>query len=549
MHSKLIPLALLIALLASSTPAHSEDESGLQIFDQLLKGESPASDSPSPTPATPSPAPGAGDTAATPGTDGSAEAASDSGSTQGSAPATPATAVEPASADQAAPSQTPVKPAPVATGEPAATPSGVKEKEPLTGAAREQTTPETAVFPEDDSDEAAERAAAESSESPGGFGSKAMSKPVAGAFQHMIPADFQQMENSDVISSPTLSEDAPEVNVQAAKLNEAGAAMLKESNLNGAILKFKESLAIKPNAHVYFNLALASFKKKDLKTAQDSLRSALHEDPGKALYWSLLASVLHESGRYEDAKKAAKLAFKFTDSDKQNAQKKQVAQKPPHKNPASKPPAEQPPTADNTNNTPPDFPETRNFGNAWAGRDFRIPTAHSTPVTQATASNLPSYGIPSFESEWVNEIVVKESRETTTEAREFPGKGSQIDWAHACAIYDEGATLRRAGRNAEAIAKYEEAIKLYPYDADFHHNLGLAYKKLGKLENAREAYLAALRLSPNDWDTWCNLGSVLFDLKNYDDAKKAFNRALSYNPPENWQNNIGWYLDQMKNKG
>jgi tetratricopeptide (TPR) repeat protein len=144
---------------------------------------------------------------------------------------------------------------------------------------------------------------------------------------------------------------------------------------------------------------------------------------------------------------------------------------------------------------------------------------------------------------------IEEPTATTTPARDFPGQGNQQTWAKACGLYDQANILAHEGKLDQAILKYRAAIIIYPYDADFFHNLGLALKKKGAYQSAVDAYKRALELSPSDWDTWYNLGSALFELKQYAQARQAFTTANKYRPTNQGKNNIDSYLAQLKNKG
>ena len=50
--------------------------------------------------------------------------------------------------------------------------------------------------------------------------------------------------------------------------------------------------------------------------------------------------------------------------------------------------------------------------------------------------------------------------------------------------YNAGVELQEQGRLEEAIAEYDEAIRLDPQDADVYNNRGIAYDELGQLQRA-----------------------------------------------------------------
>ena len=117
-------------------------------------------------------------------------------------------------------------------------------------------------------------------------------------------------------------------------------------------------------------------------------------------------------------------------------------------------------------------------------------------------------------------------------AADFPGRGSKSLWMEANKQYNEGIDLDKRRLFNEAIGKFQAAIRIYPYDSDFHNYLGVDYMKKGDLKSAEAAYRESIRLKENDWRSWSNLVSVLFFTKQYQKARVACDRSLRLNPPE-----------------
>jgi tetratricopeptide (TPR) repeat protein len=70
-----------------------------------------------------------------------------------------------------------------------------------------------------------------------------------------------------------------------------------------------------------------------------------------------------------------------------------------------------------------------------------------------------------------------------------------------------GVILMSSGRETEAAAEFEAAVRLTPDDADYRVNLGLALAQLpGRLPDAVAQYQAALRISPHLATAHLNLG-------------------------------------------
>jgi Flp pilus assembly protein TadD len=70
---------------------------------------------------------------------------------------------------------------------------------------------------------------------------------------------------------------------------------------------------------------------------------------------------------------------------------------------------------------------------------------------------------------------------------------------------------RRAGRDAEAVAELEEAVRLSPRQPIYFNQLGIAYRQAGQFAKAREAYETAIALDAGYAAPQLNL-AILLDL-------------------------------------
>ncbi len=89
-----------------------------------------------------------------------------------------------------------------------------------------------------------------------------------------------------------------------------------------------------------------------------------------------------------------------------------------------------------------------------------------------------------------------------------------------------------AGRHHEAIASYEEVLRLAPADFQAANNRGLALMHLGRLEDALEALDKAAVIRPGQADVHFNRGTVLQRLKRHQPALACFERALAIAPDD-----------------
>ena len=81
-----------------------------------------------------------------------------------------------------------------------------------------------------------------------------------------------------------------------------------------------------------------------------------------------------------------------------------------------------------------------------------------------------------------------------------------------------GILLAQMGKNAEAAAEYQEAIRLDPFLEDAYRNLGFLRWTELQLASAREALQHAVKLSPDDSFAHYYLGRVELDAQRYEQA-------------------------------
>ena len=87
------------------------------------------------------------------------------------------------------------------------------------------------------------------------------------------------------------------------------------------------------------------------------------------------------------------------------------------------------------------------------------------------------------------------------------------------------------GRLSEAIAQYDEAIRLRPDYADARNNLGCALEKVpGRLRDAAEQFDQVLRLEPNNFEARNNLGNTLSALGRNAEGVAQYEEALRLRP-------------------
>src|ERR1700676_1663663 len=105
--------------------------------------------------------------------------------------------------------------------------------------------------------------------------------------------------------------------------------------------------------------------------------------------------------------------------------------------------------------------------------------------------------------------------------------------------FEEGNRLSDLKRYEEALAAYEQAIRLDPNDATAYYFKSAALIKLKRYEEALIAVEQAIRLDPQDTYAYTNKGAALIELKRYEEALIALEQAIRLDP-----NNSFAYIDK-----
>ncbi|MFC1962591.1 fused MFS/spermidine synthase [Chloroflexota bacterium] len=95
---------------------------------------------------------------------------------------------------------------------------------------------------------------------------------------------------------------------------------------------------------------------------------------------------------------------------------------------------------------------------------------------------------------------------------------------------DAGLKLESQGKVEEAIAEYDEAIRLDPYHVEAYNRRGIAYEKLGQLQRAIQDYDEAIHLSPQDSMVYYNRGTAYEKQGQLQQAIQDFDEAIHLNP-------------------
>src|SRR5579885_1758001 len=98
--------------------------------------------------------------------------------------------------------------------------------------------------------------------------------------------------------------------------------------------------------------------------------------------------------------------------------------------------------------------------------------------------------------------------------------------------FEVGYTADEAGRHAEAVTAYKEALRLKPDEALAWVNLGVAYGHLGQYDKMVSAEQEAIRLKPDEELAWFDLGVAYGHLRQYDNEVSAEQEAIRLKPDD-----------------
>ncbi len=100
-------------------------------------------------------------------------------------------------------------------------------------------------------------------------------------------------------------------------------------------------------------------------------------------------------------------------------------------------------------------------------------------------------------------------------------------WA---AHYNLALALVGRGKNEEALAQYEEALKLNPDSPEMHNSMGVVLRYLDRYDESVEHYRRAIQLDPNQPEAHYNLATALKSEGKLKEAIEEYSRALEIKP-------------------
>ncbi|MBN2321686.1 MAG: VWA domain-containing protein [Acidobacteria bacterium] len=108
-----------------------------------------------------------------------------------------------------------------------------------------------------------------------------------------------------------------------------------------------------------------------------------------------------------------------------------------------------------------------------------------------------------------------------------------------------GTVHHLAGETDQAIAAYEEAVRLQPEDAESHYMLGII-RATNNVDSAIGDFQEAVRLNPENAKYHFDMGRALAQIKNYEASIEAFREASRLDPEDGeCHASMGIVLEQM----
>ncbi|MGD0790562.1 MAG: tetratricopeptide repeat protein [Terriglobales bacterium] len=96
--------------------------------------------------------------------------------------------------------------------------------------------------------------------------------------------------------------------------------------------------------------------------------------------------------------------------------------------------------------------------------------------------------------------------------------------------YERGVDAEHKGKREEAIAHYEEALKIAPEYYPAHNNLGTLYLGKSDFQSAEAQFRESVRLDQNEAQAYFNLGNVLMLTGRYTESEAVLEDGLRRRP-------------------
>ncbi len=168
----------------------------------------------------------------------------------------------------------------------------------------------------------------------------------------------------------------------------------------------------------------------------------------------------------------------------------------------------------------------------WGGGVFEFSDLEERLVSDGHNNSVSYENSGSYQSQRHNRLW--QILTTPIEQLDF---GAPIRYLRSLRWFMQAQLLYETGHYEEAIASYDQALKLKPDDDEAWNNRGNALAKLQRYEEAIASFDQALKHKPDDHYAWDNRGYALRQSERYEEAIANFDQALKYKPDDHY----AWY--------
>ena len=109
-------------------------------------------------------------------------------------------------------------------------------------------------------------------------------------------------------------------------------------------------------------------------------------------------------------------------------------------------------------------------------------------------------------------------------------QGVRLAPTNAEVYYNRGNVFKSMGRTVEAIGDFRECLRLNPRQVQAYNNLGTALIERGQLAEAQQSYEQAIQIQPDYAKAHANLGWIHQKLGRPAEAQAAYQRAIQLQP-------------------
>ena len=134
------------------------------------------------------------------------------------------------------------------------------------------------------------------------------------------------------------------------------------------------------------------------------------------------------------------------------------------------------------------------------------------------------------QAEWVRQAQSLERRSDWQGLLAWGRDWAQVEASNPLAWFIQGSALSELGRFAEAIAAYQQNVRIAPYDVFARNNLGNAFRDSGRPREAMLAYRAAVEINPDYIQGWHNLGLTFYLTRGQAGVAQALQKLQATDP-------------------